>query len=219
MSIAQADFAETVNATLKPMRRGYTIGHMGNDLLRTTGKRIRLLSEERGISLKEIAQRLGISQSFLSQILRGKKPPLEVVIHLARLLDTTTDYLLLVSDNHTRQTIVSDDTPHYFSPEADEVARIVDELPPFRRDELLAHARIIAQMERDSERNVAAALEMVQERLTTNGLVVGENGMRVIRAALIDYATALLGSNATSAIDAVTPGSSARNGRTKPTSK
>ena len=81
----------------------------------TTGKRIRILREDRELNQTELARRmaeLGVGVAFfldrflvlkhvpyLSQIEGDSKTPrLPVLAAIARALETTTDYLLLLSD-------------------------------------------------------------------------------------------------------------------------
>lgn len=103
---------------------------MNMKLLNTTGRRIRALREQEDINMNqdELARRLGVSNAFLSEIERDrKKLPLGTVIELARILRTTTDYLLLLTD-------VADvppppaSTPAPYSAEAEAAARLLDSI-------------------------------------------------------------------------------------------
>ena len=184
MSIAQVGFAETIYAGEKSMRGSPMILLMSNDLLRTTGARIRALVEDRSISLKELARQLDMSQSFLSQILRGKKPPLDTVVQLADILDTTTDYLLLRTDNHNRPAEFSDAAPHYFSPEADEIARMIDDLPPWKRVEMLYMVRASAGFVAEAHKRAELVAKDIQTALRFSGSTIDESVVRSIAAAL-----------------------------------
>jgi transcriptional regulator with XRE-family HTH domain len=59
------------------------------------GSRLRRLREERGWSISRLAQRSGVTQSYLSQIEGGKRqtPGMDTLISLARALETTLDDL------------------------------------------------------------------------------------------------------------------------------
>lgn len=105
-------------------------GCMSMKLLNTTGRRIRALREQEDINMNqdELARRLNVSNAFLSDIERDKKKlPLGMVIELARILRTTTDYLLLLTD-------VADvppppaSTPAPYSAEAEAAARLLDSI-------------------------------------------------------------------------------------------
>jgi transcriptional regulator with XRE-family HTH domain len=195
------------------------------DYINTMGKRLRIHREEMRLSQTDMVQRMreecaiDVRSAHISGIENGNKlPSAPVLAAIARVLNVSADYLLMLT-NDPRPV---DDVPTPdvgMSPEAEEVARITDGLPPFQRSALLAHARILETMERESERNVSAALAMFAEKIRANGLIIGENGMQTIRAALIDYTTSLLGADATSAIDAMATGNGTRGGRAKPTGK
>jgi transcriptional regulator with XRE-family HTH domain len=127
------------------MHRGYNWGMRG---LETMGERITALRKPAGYKTQRaLATRLGVSDAFLSDIVRGvKNPSLEMLCELAKLLNTTTDYLLLLTDSPDTLGAPSleNDDPVYFSPEADEVARIIDALPPETRAFVVHMARSLA---------------------------------------------------------------------------
>lgn len=111
------------------------------------GERITALRKPAGYKTQRaLATRLGVSDAFLSDIVRGvKNPSLEMLCELAKLLNTTTDYLLLLTDSPDTLGTPSleNGDPVYFSPEADEVARIIDALPPETRAFVLHMARAL----------------------------------------------------------------------------
>lgn len=203
------------------MRWSNIIRSMPKQLLGTTGRRVRLLRENEGLNQSELAAEVTrrgvpITNFQISAIERGTSgPSWEVAIALADALKTSLDYLAIRSE-------VADtlDTT-YAAPEvgiseqAEELARIVDRLPPFRRNEILAHAQMVEIMDRDNERDVAAALETVEVQLQTAGLIIGKETTALIRRVLLDYTATLLGAQAIAAVDASAPGADAR-GRRKP---
>lgn len=75
------------------------------DMLNTTGKRIRLLRGDLDLTQEELTrqvEKLGVQvgRSYLSILERSDKVPSgEVLAGLARVLRTTTDYLLLLTDD------------------------------------------------------------------------------------------------------------------------
>lgn len=70
------------------------------DFFGTTAKRIRLLREDRDIKQKDMAEKLGKSRSFMSEVESGKKNlTIQDIAEIARVLGTTTDYLLLLTDD------------------------------------------------------------------------------------------------------------------------
>jgi transcriptional regulator with XRE-family HTH domain len=117
----------------------------------TMGKRLRILREERGLNQTELARLMdgigaGVDPSYLSQIESdAKMPRLPVLVAIARALGTTTDYLLLLSDDPAPpQAQAEPETPVFFSAEADEAARLIDAMPEARRAEVLALVRVIS---------------------------------------------------------------------------
>jgi transcriptional regulator with XRE-family HTH domain len=67
------------------------------------GPRLRLAREGRGLSVRELARRIGCSASLISQIERGVSvPSVGVLYSLATELDSSLDYLLFGSDKARR---------------------------------------------------------------------------------------------------------------------
>lgn len=63
--------------------------------MKEIGDRIRELRTERGLSQKELADKIGVATNTVSQYESGKsKTSINVLAKLAVVLDTTTDYLL-----------------------------------------------------------------------------------------------------------------------------
>lgn len=102
----------------------------------TFGKRARLLRQDRKWSQMDLVQKLEsegvkINNTWISQIENSDKmPSVDVAIALAKVLNTTTDFLFLLVDDPK---IPNQQEPEFFSPEADEIARIVDSLPVEQR--------------------------------------------------------------------------------------
>ena len=106
---------------------------MLSESLNTTGKRITLLRQLRNKMLqKELAQLLlsygvDVNPSFLSQIESDKKSPsISMLRALALALETTTDFLLCLSDNPERVEEHADQDRGYITPEAEAAASIID---------------------------------------------------------------------------------------------
>ena len=75
------------------------------DVLNTTGKRLRVLRRDLELTQTELARQLGkagvkINPSYISLLEGSDRPPSgEVLAGLAKVLHTTTDYLLLLTDD------------------------------------------------------------------------------------------------------------------------
>lgn len=73
---------------------------MKNVNQRAMGRRLRELREGCGFTQEELAERVGISTSFVGHIERGEKPcSLETMSRLAICLDSTMDYIVLGRQN------------------------------------------------------------------------------------------------------------------------
>jgi len=111
------------------------------EFLTTTGQRVRFARDRiKGWQSKELASKINISPAMLSKIEHDQKSPsMETLIALAAALDVSIDWLVPSqgAENPYRR---KEDEPVYFSPEADEVAHLVDALPPKYRAVVLAQA-------------------------------------------------------------------------------
>lgn len=64
-----------------------------------TGKRIKELRTDKGLSQKVLGDKIGVQQGTVADYERGKAcPSCEVILLLAQIFDTTTDYLLGLVD-------------------------------------------------------------------------------------------------------------------------
>lgn len=127
---------------------------MALGLFGSTGKRIKAMRTGRDINQKELAGELkrhgvDVSPSFLSQIEASKKqPPLDVVVALARALGTTTDYLLMLSDDPTPSAssdsqIVIDVTDRSERALIEDWVDLMQDLEPARRETVLRSVRLL----------------------------------------------------------------------------
>lgn len=81
------------------------IVYMTTGFFDTVGKRVRALRQDQSMNQTELTQWLSgigvdINSSYISQIENmGKIPSAEVLVGLARILKTSTDYLLMLTDD------------------------------------------------------------------------------------------------------------------------
>lgn len=62
-------------------------------------ERIKKLIEESGITQRDLAQDIGVTESTISKYLSGERTPNgDILLNLATALNTTSDYLLGLSD-------------------------------------------------------------------------------------------------------------------------
>ena len=85
---------------------------MSEPRFNTFGKRVRLLREDMGLTQGDVVNQLAtqgikMRQSYLSELERtNKTPPGDMVAGLAKVFNTTTDYLLLLNDDPSPPTPV-----------------------------------------------------------------------------------------------------------------
>ena len=64
------------------------------------GKRIEIILEKKGITQRDLANRIGIDESILSRIIKGyRNPKADVLANIATALHTTSDYLLGIEND------------------------------------------------------------------------------------------------------------------------
>ena len=120
----------------------------------STGKRIKALRTSRDINQKDMMpalkrQGVEVGQSFISQIESDRKqPPLELLVALARVLGTTTDYLLMVTDDPTpaasTETQIVIDIPNRTERALiEDWIELMQDIEPDRRDSVLRSVRLL----------------------------------------------------------------------------
>jgi transcriptional regulator with XRE-family HTH domain len=149
-----------------------TNGEKSNMALDTFGKRVRVLRVDRGLSQIDLRDRMeklgvGIGETYVSELERtSKMPSLEVAAAMARVLDVSVDYLSLLIDDALPYRRQPQPDP-YLSPEADEVAQIVDAMHPSQRQLLLGVAKsmVSAPTRRQGERaEMRDTLDSIEKR-------------------------------------------------------
>lgn len=108
--------------------------------LETTGQRIYWLRRTTAKMLqKDLAAALGVAQSYVSDMEADKREPsAEVARKIADVLNTTTDYLLLRTDDPSPP---KDAEPTFLSDEAAQAATMIDEMYPDLRSQALRAVR------------------------------------------------------------------------------
>ena len=138
--------------------------------LDTFGKRLRVLRIDREMSQIDLRDRMDksygvkIGETYISELERtDKMPTLQVAAAMARALETSLDYLGLLTEDSTAP-YQRTPPPEYFSPEADEVAHLVDTMRPDQRDVVLNVARgLFAPTQRQREQaEMRAMLDSVE---------------------------------------------------------
>lgn len=154
-----------------------------DEMLRSFGRRFQLLRQDKDLSQTAIAAMLQgygitITPSHLSLVEKNKRNvSVDLLVALARLLETSTDYLLVLTDDPSPPD--KSDVVPYLSREADDMAQLMDSLPPETRRMLLSAAHAWVQHERQRIADEWVSLLSAVERS------VGRDKRREIEAALM----------------------------------
>lgn len=166
---------------------GGTIGDMTTRrivALDSTGERIRWLRKRARLTQEELGAAIGVGNVFVSNIEKDvAAPPIDKLVKLARVLNTTADYILCLSDVPSA---LEDDAagPIYFSPEADEAARLIDGMPVWKRAEALHMVRASASYNEEARRRAESAAKEIEGRLRFAGATLDTDAVRAIAEAL-----------------------------------
>jgi len=93
----------------------------------------------------ELAAAVGVRNVYISQIENNHRiPSRDVLQKIAEALGVTVGFLLMETDN-PQPAGVEPEMPVYFSEEADAAAKLIDDVPPEKRREMLAVLRVMAE--------------------------------------------------------------------------
>lgn len=102
------------------------------------GLQLRTARQKSGMTLRELARKLGVSASFLSQIENGKSQPSVATLYsMAQTLDVSIDHLFESTDDQAEPAAV----PHDAEPAA-EASEVAEEQEPVRRSDLGSLERV-----------------------------------------------------------------------------
>lgn len=136
------------------------LDYMSVDFFDTTGKRVRILREDKGLSQVQLAaemERFGVSinNSFISRIEKSSaNPSMEVLVALAKALGTTTDYLLLLSDNPFPD---EQEASLSYQIDSEDFRRVIDELVDLVLSMPVDEARFVLDIVRRIKRGSGGA--------------------------------------------------------------
>lgn len=159
---------------VKQSTKHRTMIRMSREFFNTFGKRVSVLRRDRGWTQDELTDRLSkygvtVRNTWISTLERArinKLPSTDVVVALAKTLGTTTDYLLMLTDDPA---LAGNHEPTYISPQADEAARLIDGLTdPTWRDYCIVAIKEVVE-EYDERQKALVALARQLERLRANG--------------------------------------------------
>ncbi len=90
--------------------------------------RIKELCEERGLTQKELAEKLGITDISLNKTLRGEYPQLQTLEKIARQLDVEVWQLFTRSQSSDFMALVKDGAKYYHANSLIELEEVVKEI-------------------------------------------------------------------------------------------
>ncbi len=125
-------------------RRTAKIRNMGLGYQDTTAQRIKWARNRAGLTQDGLAREVGVLYVYINQIENAKREPSRKLLKkIAVTLGVSMGFLELETDDPTppKEMGASVD-PVYFSPEADEIARMVDAMPEHRRAFVLNIVRL-----------------------------------------------------------------------------
>lgn len=156
--------------------------------LDTFGKRIRALRQDLGLSQIDLRDRMekeygvSIGGAYISELERSDRtPPLATAAAMAKVLGVTLDYLGLIVDEPT--SYKHDEEPiNYISPEADQVAQLMDAMSPGQRNMVVLLARNLSVLDNERQRNKSAAKKTLDSIEETMGIDARKKAERIMRS-------------------------------------
>lgn len=128
--------------------------------METIGQRIKQVRQERGVSQRDAARAIGVSQSSYSDLERGATEgrAYDLLVRIARHLQVSTDYLLGVEDEAKKRVTLAGLTPL-----ESELLELTRGMQVRRRRTLLRVARSLQEEEAQERRydELVAAIEQI----------------------------------------------------------
>lgn len=188
-------------ATLKEMNNSRRTGN-GHDKMgmgffeesfSTPAARLSFLIGDKGVKQKDVAEMLEISAPYLSTIVSGEKKnlPPESWLKLAEYFGVTLDWLLCRQGAPMYWPVDVPEGAAGISKQADEAARILDDMPPRKRDEMLGVLRAMSFHVQVSELDAEATTKRLRDSLAAAGIILSPKVTDAIRGVLFAFAMGL----------------------------
>lgn len=154
----------------------------------TFGRRLRGLRQDKEWSQIELRDNIKkvtgveIGETYISELERTEKmPSLEVAAAMAKTLEVTLDYLgFLIDDGSISYKRTQPDV--YYSPEADEVARMVDRMSPSERSVIMQVARNLSALTTERARRQAETEDILDSIEREMGIDARREYARILRS-------------------------------------
>lgn len=126
---------------IKEIAMTFTNRELMTELLNTSGKRTERLRKDKGWNQEDLAKAVSVRQNYISAIENDKAAPsADVMAAIAKELDTTLDFLMLLTDKAEKP---EDAKPTFISTEAEQAAHIIDLLLPEERQRCLGAVQAV----------------------------------------------------------------------------
>lgn len=142
-----------------------------------------------GVSQRALAQEMGKSAPYVSQVVNGEKNFIpEDWVKAAIYFDVTVDWLLCRPGAPMYWPSDAPDRVPDWSTWADEAARLIDALPPRRRDEALQLLRVISFHTSATEQEIEESVKKLRSTLAGANLLLSQRAIDAIKASMLAFA-------------------------------
>ena len=162
------------------------------DLFPTPASRLGFLVKDKGVTQRDIAQLLGVSAPYISTVVSGQKG-MEPGnwLKVAEYFGVTVDWLLCRKGAPMYWPADAGDVPVGVSKAAEEAARILDSMPPRKRDEMLGVLRAMSFSVQLADLDADETTRRLRDSLAAAGLVLSPKVIEAIRSTLFAFAMGL----------------------------
>ncbi len=158
----------------------------------TPAARLGFLIGDKGVKQRDLAELLGFSPPYISNVVAGEKDlKPENWLRLAEFFGVTLDWLLCRPGAPMYWPADVEVASAGVSKHAEEAARILDDMPPRKRDEMLGVLRAMSFSVQVSELDAETTVKRLRESLAGAGIVLSPKVTEAIRSVLYAFALGL----------------------------
>ncbi|MEJ2637096.1 MAG: helix-turn-helix transcriptional regulator [Calditrichia bacterium] len=112
----------------------------------SVARRIREIMKEKKLTQQDLSGLLGVSQPAVSQYLRGRIPPADILLRLAQLAGSSIEFLLTGAPSPAEDKLVREAAPPYGNRQI--LLELWEQLSPAIQKDLLSLMRHVAEMQK-----------------------------------------------------------------------
>lgn len=158
----------------------------------TPSQRLSFLMGDKGVKQKDVAELLGFTPPYISNVVAGEKDlKPENWLRLAEFFGVTLDWLLCRAGAPMYWPAAVQPEAISGSKQAAEAARILDEMPIRKRDEMLGVLRAMSFHVQVSELDAEATTKRLRDSLAAAGIILSPKVTDAIRGVLFAFAMGL----------------------------